>query len=98
MAEVAAAKDSRQLEKEALEAGSTALASWRMLGYAQCPALHVIRGTRLIAEASFARCLITDRHDLVMLVTTPLPIFPDSSTLLPSCQSRPVRGRDWGQF
>ena len=36
----------------------------------------------------------TDRHDLVLPVTTPLPMFPDSSTLLPSCQSRPLTGRD----
>ncbi len=52
MVESAAAKDSRQ--KEAAEAGSTTLASWKMLGYAQCPALQATRGTRLIAEASFA--------------------------------------------
>ncbi len=41
---------------------------------------------------------ITDRHDLVLPVTTPLPMFPDSSTLLPSCQSRPLTGSDWAQF
>ena len=40
----------------------------------------------------------TDRHDLVLPVTTPLPMFPDSRTLLPSCQSRPLTGRDWAQF
>lgn len=38
----------------AAAAAGAALASWQMLGYAHCPALQASRGTRLIAEASFA--------------------------------------------
>ena len=52
-----AAKDSRQ--KQAAEAGSTALASWLMLGYAQCPVLQGACGASLIAEFSFAVDRIT---------------------------------------
>ena len=52
MAEAAAAKDCQQ--KEAEEAGSTALASWQMLGCAECPALQGAHGASLIAESSFA--------------------------------------------
>ena len=46
----------------------------------------------------FLRIWATDHHELVLPVTTPLPMFPDSSTLLPSCQSRPLTIRDGTQF
>ena len=52
MVEAEAAKDSSR--NEAAEAGSMALASLLMLGYAQSPALQPSPGTRLMAEVSFA--------------------------------------------
>ncbi len=45
-------KDFRQ--KEAAEAGSTAMASWQMLGCAQCPVLQASHGAHSIAETAFA--------------------------------------------
>ena len=48
MAEAEAAKDSSR--NEAAEAGSMALASLLMLGYAQSPALQLSCGSPLIAE------------------------------------------------
>ena len=45
---------------------------------------------------SSAGRLSSNRHKPVLPVTTPLPIFPDRSTLLLVCQSRPVTAAGLG--
>ena len=54
------------------------------------PHVTLLRGASVTTIEAHPAHTTSDRHEPVLPVTTPLPIFPDRSTLLPSCQSRPV--------